>query len=199
MGSSLALPAIALLGLGLAACGGSNGSAPQHPPDAAARSNVATKAAPQHKDSDDDDNDAGSDDDSLITEYGHTANAADEHAITATVKRYYKAAADSDGARACSMLVSTVAEAIPEETGDTLGQASMRGKSCGMVISKLFARQHRKLVADFKTLDVTRVRIGGGRGWVVMSFATTSQPRKLPIRREAGIWKIKEVLDSGIP
>jgi len=215
MKSLLALSAVALLSLGVAGCGGSSkgtDSTPQAYPDAASGSAAGTTASnttptassamttgQRAKDSNDLDDDPNSDDDNPIVDYGHAASAPENEAITAVVKRYYAAAAAGDGAKACSMLVSTVAEAVPEEYGEASGPAYLRGKTCAVVMSKLFKRHHRQLADNIATFEVTKVRAEEGKGLVVLRFATTPEPRKIAVRREGSVWKIKELLDSGMP
>lgn len=150
-------------------------------------------------DSNDLDEDANTEDDNPIVDYGHAASAADARAITALVKRYYRAAAANDGASACRMLVAIVAEDVPEEYGQSPSPAYLRGKTCAAVMSKLFKLHHRQISAESPTRAVTQVRVGEGKGWVVLQSASTPEPRKIAVRREGGLWKIKDLLDSGMP
>jgi len=94
------------------------------------------------------------------------------------------------------MLASTAVEALVEESGDSTDPSA---RTCSAIVSKLLRLHHRQLVAALGTLKVTMVRVQAGIGLVVMRFATTPEPRKIPVRREAGVWKMKDVLDSGMP
>jgi hypothetical protein len=196
MKSSVILPIVALLGLGVGACGSARKET-----FSKGASTVLGKAATERiiTDSDDKDNDANSDDDIVVLNYGHAARAADERAITTLVNRYYAAAAADDGAKTCSMLYSILAEAVPEEYGQEPAPPALRGTTCAVVMSKLFRQRHRQFAAEAAALEVTSVRVKGTRGLAVLRFATTPEPRKISVRREHGVWKIKELLDSGMP
>lgn len=200
-----ALPAVALLGLGATACGGA-GSASQASSNAAASGSTASTASSttptqSHlpRDSDDDnDNSSNSrydNDDNPVVYYGHTASAAEVQAITGLVKGYYAAAAASDGAKACSLIYSILAESVIEEYGQS---TVLHGKTCSVVMSRLLKRVHWQLVADVARLKVTLVRVNGNHGLVLLRFGTIPERRVL-VQRERGVWKMGVLLDIGVP
>lgn len=137
-------------------------------------------------------------DDNNVRGFGHAASRAGRHAITALTKRYYAATAADDGANACSMMASALAKAIPEDQGRPPGPPYLRGKTCAVVMSKLFKQYHRQLAAYVATLDVDGVRISGGRGLAVLRF-TTLPGRQIAVEREHGVWKIDALLDEELP
>lgn len=199
------LPSIALLGLGVGACGdagkrtgsvsGSSSSA------GAAATTVATaRAQPRLPTDSDEDNDnpGGSRydaDDSPVLRFGHAASAAQERAIASLVKRYYAAGAAGDGASACSLLYPLLAESVVEEYAQSPG---LRGKTCAEVLSKLFKRRHRELAGDVAALKPTVVRVSGDHGLALVRFGATRE-RRLLLRRERGAWKMDVLLDVGVP
>jgi hypothetical protein len=229
----LASLAIALLGLGLSACGGSGkgaGSSSQTSSKAATTaakggapapgaSTTPSTAAGFMGDEDDDDtasnytgnnrydNDADFDndtiknkgyydgDDGAIRSYGHAASAADRRTIAALVKRYYAAAAASDGAKACPLIYSTQEEAIPEDYGRPPGPAYARGKTCAVVMSKMFAHAHNKLAGGF---EVTGVRVEGREARALLGSRTVPA-RFVVVTRERGAWKIDELIGQPLP
>jgi hypothetical protein len=134
-------------------------------------------------------------DDSAISAYGQAASTADEHAIAAVVKRYYAAASTSDGAKACPLMYSTLAEAIPEDYGQPPGPAYARGKTCAVVLSKMFAHSHSKLAEGFA---VTGVRVEGKEARALLG-SRTSPARFVVVTRERGVWKIDELLGQPLP
>jgi hypothetical protein len=200
--SLLACAVLAGLSAACSACGSASvpgGSGTGGSGSTVASSISAGSPLPRVKDSNDLDGDPGSNDDSVIVTYGHAAGASDAHAIAALIKRYYKAAAAEDGARACSMLLAPLAEAVPEEYGSRSDPTDLRGKTCAVVMSKLLKLRHRQIVTQLPSLKVTLVRVGAETALVLLSFATTPEPHKISVGREAGAWKMKELLDSGMP
>jgi hypothetical protein len=202
MKSLLTLAIAALSGVGVIACGGTskiNGSAPASSATTAYSTSPATSGAPAGKDSNDKDDDAAGNDDTLIVNYGHEATIADKKAVTVTLERYFTAAAADDGARACSTLVSIVAEAVPEEYGEAPAPPSLRGKTCTVVMSKLFKERHRELIAKSATLKVIEVRVEGDNALAILHFSTTPEPQKIVMHREGPNWKVRDLLDSKMP
>jgi hypothetical protein len=203
-----ALLAVLLLSTGADACGAAGkgaGSASLASSNATSTGAAATTAssttpAQSHppKDSDNDNDKPSNSDYDSDDNFGHAASATDRQAITALVKRYYATAAASDGAMACSLIYSIFAEAIPEDYGQPPGPPGLRGKTCAVVMSKLFKQHHQQLAAQTATLKMARVLIDGNRGWALMSFGTIPERRML-VHREKGSWKIDALLDIGVP
>jgi hypothetical protein len=176
-----ALLALALLALGPAACGGSGAARP------------ATSAAHAKRDRDlDNDN---NDDDQLVLGFGHVASAGEARPIVALVKRYYAAAAAEDGRAACRMLAPFVAESVAENQGQS---PRLRGGTCPVVMSKVFAVQHRELAA--KSADYRFVRIGveGDHALVALEFPAISEVHQLTLRRIGGRWWVLHLIDDHI-
>jgi hypothetical protein len=236
MKSPLALLAIALLGLGATACGGTGKGA--HAASQSTATAVTSGGAPamavpsaissqrylndgdaekvndgdmdnrngNHEDHDADsseeyeetyDNNRYHDsDDSSILAYGHAAGAAKKRAIAAAVKRYYMAAAAGDGATACSMLVSSIARAAPEDYGQAPGPAYLRGaKTCAAVMSLLFKHDHSQLTG---MIAVTGVRVEGNQARALLG-STTMPAGYISVERERGAWKIDALLGGALP
>ena len=137
-------------------------------------------------------------DDSGIRAFGHAANVTEQKAVVEMVERYYAAAAAADGAAACPMIVASLARAIPHDIGSPPGPPYARGKTCAVVMSKVFRENHRQLAAEAATLKVSGVRVEHGLVRALLSF--TSLPgRWLSIAREGGAWKVHELLDRELP
>jgi hypothetical protein len=112
------------------------------------------------------------------------------------VKRYYTAAAAKDGLTACSLILSSIAKALPEDYGQAPGPHYLRGgKTCRAVMSRLFTHFHRLLVTDAATLIVAQVRLDTTGGYAVLSFGAKPE-REITVVREGGAWKISSMLDS---
>jgi hypothetical protein len=213
MRSLLVLPLIALLGLGLSACGNTGkrtGSAPESSSSTAAggttaAAGTASPATPAggylRGDGDvDDEANRTDEDDYAIRNFGHAASAADRRTIAALVKRYYAAGAAGDGAAACALIYSGLAnspnlgEAAEAAYPPAPGVPLLRGQSCARIMSLLFKEDHQRLAADLATAIVTRVRVKGSRGLALLGFRTTPE-RQIPLRREHGAWKVETLLD----
>lgn len=204
----LTLCAIALLGCGVAACGGAGAdthSAASSATVAAtssadATTSSSTPAGGYLKNDGDEDGDDGlhrigppeDDDEAFLNFYGKKAGPTDKQAVTTLVKRYYTAAAAGNGAAACALLSSTLS------TGLTEGQSPQGTKTCAAVVSPLLTEQHQRFVADnVPTMVVIGVRAKGDLGLAVLGFKATPISTIL-LMREKGAWKINALFDSVI-
>lgn len=198
-----------MLCLSATACGGAGkgaGSSSQHFTTAAAAGGAATTtssgAAPEAHlplDADNDNDNLGKShydsDDGPVLYFGHAANAAEGRTITVLVKHYYAAAAANDGATACSLIYSIIAESVADEYGQS---PALSGKTCAVVMSKLFKQRHRELATEAAGLEVTRMRVSGDRGLVLLRLGTALE-RRVPVRREHGAWRLAVLFDVGVP
>ncbi len=205
----VAIGALLLLicGVGVSACGsaarhsseGLSRPASTHSTPAPARAGASADA--NHSDTDDD-NDTGGyydKDDYPLLLLGSPAAPAVRLAISTLVRLYLKAAASADGARACSLLYSLLAEEAPEvDAVESSGPSASARGTCAAVLSQLFIVRRRQLEAEARTLSVGVVRIAGSRGYVLLRFGASAE-RYLDIHREQGRWRIASVLDTGLP
>jgi hypothetical protein len=134
-------------------------------------------------------------DDGSFWNYGHAASARDKLLITALVKRYYAVAAVADGTRACPLMYSILAEAVPEDYGEGAGPVYARGKTCPIVMSKLFAHYRAQLSAPIR---VVRVRVSGNQAQALLGSAAMPAG-SLTVRREHGVWKVGALLAVPLP
>jgi hypothetical protein len=198
MKEMFALPLVIAL-LGVTACGGAGKGAGSAAKNAASTSGTSATTTtpkatePEHPHKTDRDGDSDNND----YAYGRPANAADKRAVRALVKRYYTAAAASDGTKACSLIYSIFAEEIPEVYGEPPGPSALRGSTCAAVMSKLFKQNHHQLVVDLAELKVTDVRVKRHHALALLSFKAMP-PRDIRVHRERRAWKIDELLDSGV-
>jgi hypothetical protein len=122
--------------------------------------------------------------------YGQLANQTDSRAAALVVKRYYAVASRGDARRACSMIVSSVAEGLPIEYGK-YGASYLRGaKTCQAVLSRMFQHNRAELALP---VTVRGVLVSGGQGYAFVNS------KKMPVsvvalKRRAGGW----VIDSGL-
>jgi len=179
--------ALIWLGLTLAACGSTGGGAETSVPAKVAQSNFST-----HNNDRDNDGD-NNDDDEKVLGYGHPADAADRQKSIALVTRYFAVAATGNGTAGCGMLVPLLAETIVENDGHS---PTLRGKTCAVVLSKLFGLHHRELVQKRATLKVIAVRADGTKELIVLDFPTIPEVRQITARRIGGTWKLLDLLDG---
>jgi hypothetical protein len=204
----LVLLAIASVSLGASACGGGNGTtAPSHATptstsatktasDPTATGSGATRSASAGKDADDGDIDSERNDDGIALNFGHPANEADRRAITSLIKRYYATAAAGDGVKACSLIYFVWVEAIPEDYGFA---PALRGRTCSVVMSKLFKQRHRQLVAQAAGLDVSHTRVQLKKGLALLRFRGSHEPRYIQVHLERSTWRIDGLLARALP
>lgn len=135
-------------------------------------------------------------DDNSVLRYGHRARGVDRKEIVSVVNRYFAAAAAEDGATACSLTFSLLADALPEDYGHAPGPLYLRGdKNCRVILTEIFKHQRSELVQPVK---VTEVRISGHRGLAVLG-SPTLPASETELRRELGSWKIDRVLTQRLP
>jgi hypothetical protein len=137
-------------------------------------------------------------DDKSVRGFGQAASAVDAQAVTAVVRRYFAAAAAQDGTTACSLVVSDLARAVPEDLGRSPGPPYARGNTCAVVMSKMFKENRPQLTAYAAMLKVTGVRLKGDRGLAVLGFRTLPG-RQIGVTREGDVWKLAALLDSELP
>jgi hypothetical protein len=134
-------------------------------------------------------------DDGPIRGYGEVADASDVRAITALVKAYYAAAAAANGARACSLMYSLFAESIPEDYGRGAGPAYSHGRTCTVVMSKIFKHNHAQIPAN---VTVVAVRTDGHQARALIG-SKTAPAGYLMLTRERGAWKVDGLLAMTLP
>lgn len=190
------LLATALLSLCFSGCGGAVGGATAK--STTATSTTATQTTTSAPQSTADTNHSQSTSASG-TSYGQSADAADERAIATVAERYYAAAAKADGRTACSLDYWYYVEAIPEDYGEFPGPPAIRGKTCSVVLTKLFKLYHAELAAKASGLRVTGARVDRRKGVAVLRFRGVRAPSYISVHRERDTWKIDALLDMTSP
>jgi hypothetical protein len=185
----LGVLAAVIVGLGANACGGASSNATS----LARNSSTPVGAASSTTHRTDFDNDAdNNDDDSKVLAYGKAAGPKERRIATALVRRYFAAAADHNGARACRLLVPLFAE-IAAEANEHVPATQ---RTCPIALARLFKRHHSVLVHKNTSLEVFAVRVRGERMLVVLQFPPLSEARQIQERRVGGTWKIFQILDG---
>jgi hypothetical protein len=195
------------MGLGLVACGGENGArgvAGQLRGDGDMDGEAETVEQHRKVDEDDDADNSGSGqydfDDGNILFYGHPASPLERRAIVAVVTGYHTAAARADGAVTCAMMSAALARTTPRQYGQGSGSLALRGRSCPVVASELFARLQEQLTSENDALKAGVARVEGDEALLVLNVNEGVWPRHyVRLRRERGKWKVDMLLDSELP
>ena len=136
-------------------------------------------------------------DDGVIVGYGRAASPAEARALTALFRRYYAAAAVSDGATACAMLEPAIARAVPADYGrQSAGPPYLRtATTCPGVMSLLFKHFHGQVTA---AITVTGVRIKGQEAYVLLG-SRTIPAGYVTLRRGGSGWRVVNLLGETLP
>lgn len=157
------------------------------------------KPAPTDRDGDNDSSGGKSrydSDDQRTADFGHPASSAEGATIAALVRRFYAAAAAGNGEKACSMLYSVFAEAVPEDYGTSPpGPGYARGTTCPAVLTRVFTHFREQILSKSPKLQITQVRVMGRAGIVLLSFGALPE-RIIHVLREGQTWRIQALLDE---
>lgn len=201
-----ALLAIVALAGTIVACGGTGktGTASNAASATAGAGTSSTQAAsPSSPDPDNDGDSTGhgryDSDDASVLSFGRAATSSEQAQIRPLVRTYYTLAAAEDGAKACSLLYSIYAEAMPEDYGTSPpGPAYARGTTCAAVLTAVFKHFHAQLAARLPKLKISRIRVRERQGVVVLTFAGMPE-RQMHILREGHVWKMLAIVDGELP
>src|ERR1022692_2889129 len=185
------LLAAVLLGC-LGACGaGSRSGAPATGSSSHTQSVGADGLRPLDSDGDREVPAVGERDDAGILYFGHPASSEEAHAVGQVVRAYYGAALADAGAGACSMMSSALASSVPADYGRPPGPRSLRGATCAVVMTKLFAQRHAELAAPAGALALAGVRVRADHALALLG--ASSKPRRyLSLLRQGGVWRVQE-------
>jgi hypothetical protein len=140
-------------------------------------------------------------DDTNLASYSHSADLAQTHAVASLVGRYLAAAAAADGARACSMILGSVASEVTTVLGGPGEPPYSRGRTCAAILSKIFRFYRRQLTMEARVLRVFRFGVDGNKGLATLAAKSGSvfPDRVIALQREGRAWKIDGVLDQEQP
>jgi hypothetical protein len=157
---------------------------------------TTTSATLAHKDADNDnDNPSGSrydEDDYAVLLFGEPATAAESRELTLLIRSYYMAARAYDGASACRMIYSKLANSA---VGDFGAPSGLSGKTCASLMTQLLERDRRELQPIREVRDI---RVEGDHASAMLRFASMSD-RHAMFLREHGVWKLDLLLPVELP
>jgi hypothetical protein len=135
-------------------------------------------------------------DDASMSDFGRPAGAGEARAIAALVRRYYAAAAEASGAKACALLYYILAESLPEEYGRPPGPLYLSGaSSCQAVLARVFSHFHSQLA---QAPTVRAVRVEGDRAQALLAWSSLPAG-SIELRREGSAWKLDQPLAVALP
>jgi hypothetical protein len=180
------------------------GSALPGTPSPAPASTGPSKTSPPHydapgtpkvTDANDGEDDPGSNDDEPVIDFGKAASPGDTRAIATLVKRFYAATSAANGSAICSLIYNVVAESIVE---DYENSPEAKGRTCAEIMGKVFAKQHHQIARDRSKLRVTRVRVEGDKGIVIVYLGKHPEPYFL-VHRQGAEWKMQRMFITTLP
>lgn len=194
----------ALLGFGANSCGDVNGKVTRSRSSANATAaagslgGATTENTKRDRDKDRDDPAGGyyDEDDNAVLRFGRAASTTEDRMIRTVVRRYFVAAAATDGAKACRLIFSALAEAIPDIDGHSSLSPALHGNTCAVVMSKLFKQSRSTLADDLANLRVTSTRVEGDRGFALLNLGPSAPASVMRMHREGRAWKIGGRLPS---
>lgn len=133
------------------------------------------------------------DDDAHYLDFGRAADPAELREALALVRGYYAAATAENGAKACALLDPIIAETVVEKYGES---PAVSGRTCAVVMSKLFTNRHALLSAENATLRIPEIRVQGDKGLAILELPTIPEVRKLELHRVDGTWRVLNMLDT---
>jgi hypothetical protein len=134
-------------------------------------------------------------DDVVVQDYGHAAVGNERQTLVDAVERYDAAAKRGDGKAACAMIESAFESSIVEDYGRSPGPAYLRGNTCPVVMSRLFAYERARYLAAVKVVDV---RVEGNQALVLIGSKAVPASY-VRLRHEARGWKIDELVATPLP
>ena len=117
----------------------------------------------------------------------------DKREIGALVENYYAAAVADDGARACSLIDSSLALSLPHDYGNSFGPSYMHGKTYSAVLTNMFKHLPGQSTADLASTKITGVRVMGNRGFA--QFTSRSfRTGEIAVAKRGRTWKLTVVI-----
>jgi hypothetical protein len=131
--------------------------------------------------------------DDSIASYGRDATGQEREATAGLVTNYYAAVVTHDGTKACSLLLGSLAHAVPEDYGKPPGPPALRGKTCKSVLTKLATNVPGQSLRALRSTKVTGVRLKGANGFV--QLRSSAMPTgEIFVERESGHWKVASLI-----
>lgn len=135
-------------------------------------------------------------DDLPFLDTARPAGAPVSREISAVVSRFYAAAAQGNGAQACSLLLPSLAAATPVDYGGSVGPSYLRGgKTCTEIMSRLFKYARAQLAGSIK---VTEVRTVSNRAYVLLQSKTLPYPY-ITVMKYRDTWKVTNLIGATLP
>jgi len=123
--------------------------------------------------------------------YGHAADATQRASITQVVERYDRAAREGDGAAACSLLLPSVARAVPATYGQGVGSSEPHPRQTCAGVASALLRKYRRMLQP--SMTVVAARVQGIRAEAILgSFSGPAS--NIFLDRQGSAWRVEQVL-----
>jgi hypothetical protein len=117
-------------------------------------------------------------------------------AASRLVRSYYAAAASGDGARACALMSSPLAESVVEAYGSQAETVGAGAETCAQVTSDIFRHEQERLRQANAALRVVEVRTMQREASVRIAVRGSRKSQYMLLVSERGAWKVGKVLPS---
>jgi hypothetical protein len=128
----------------------------------------------------------------------HQPTLTERRQLTTLVTEYYAAMAAADGTKACKLMNPTLEAAIPEDYGQDPGPRYSRGKTCPVVMAKVFVHTyHGASRADIVASSIVGFLLYAKEGLVQVSSGVNPHGEITVSRNRAtGPWHIGTLIGS---
>jgi len=128
--------------------------------------------------------------------FPHVAGPRVAGAASRLVRSYYAAAAAGDGARACALMSSGLAESVVEAYGSKTETVGSGRETCAQVSAGIFRHEHERLRRADAALRVVEVRTMQREASVRIAVRGSRKSQYMLLVSERGAWKVGKVLPS---
>jgi hypothetical protein len=118
--------------------------------------------------------------------FGQQAGATERAAATAAVRDFLRAWVGNDPAKACSLMAASTKQNLATFS------SQLNSGDCQDEAKTVRSAMQPKLLARLRGIQVTSVRLDGGRGFVL--YRAQGQSWALPVLREGSAWKVAAIV-----
>ncbi len=130
-----------------------------------------------------------------IESFGEEASPGDRAAMTKVVQEFLRARAESDWAKACSLIAAPMVENLRKLVSQS---PQLKNRGCPELVKAVIATIPAKTIAAGKRIRVTGARIEGDHGFVLYRDARGTSSA-FPVAREGSIWKVGALVGPSLP
>jgi hypothetical protein len=118
--------------------------------------------------------------------FGEQAGATERAAATTAVRDFLRAWVSNDPAKACSLMADSTKQNLATFS------SQLNSQDCQGEAKTVRSAIQPKMLARLRGIQVTSVRLDGGRGFVI--YRAQGQSWALPVLREGSAWKVAAIV-----